>query len=212
MAEEWHNTLSDLSNTNQHLEARLINTMHNWFKDLELNMQQKVEGYKNPDPGAARAQEQLANLTSKFTAIETSQQEIKTFQQKFAEKSAQSVTHIELEARLTKLQDGWNNNLKERFNEYLDYNEETFKRIEKETDRLLDDLENRLGAKITNMEQMMKKQTTDLETRLGSKITSQKIFINTLSEGYQQFTDIKEDLLTKSNLQPEIQNIQPRRK
>ena len=45
MAEEWHNTLSDLSNTNQHLEERLISTMHNWFKDLELKMQQKVEGY-----------------------------------------------------------------------------------------------------------------------------------------------------------------------
>ena len=29
MAEEWHNTLSDLSNTNQHLEERIISTMHN---------------------------------------------------------------------------------------------------------------------------------------------------------------------------------------
>ena len=116
----------------------------------------------------------------------------------------QSVTHIELEARLKKLQDGIKVNnfdkLKESFKESEEENL-------KETDRLLDDLENRLGAKITNMEQMMKKQTTDLETRLGSKITNQKIFINTLSEGYQQFTDIKEDLLTKNNLQPEIQNI-----
>merc|ERR1712060_720055 len=60
---------------------------------------------KNPDPGAARAQEQLANLTSKLTAIETSQQEIKNVQQNLAEKSAQSITQVELEDRLTKLLD-----------------------------------------------------------------------------------------------------------
>ena len=44
---------------------------------------------------------------------------------------------------------------------------------------------------LTDIEQRMKKQTTDLETRLGSKITNQKTLINTLSESYQQFTNIK---------------------
>ena len=63
------------------------------------------------------------------------------------------------------------------------------------------------GKQLTDMEQRMKKQTTDLETRLGSKITNQKTLINALSESYQQFTNIKEDLLTKNNLQGEIQKI-----
>ena len=151
---------------------------------------------KNPDPGAARAQEQLANLTSKFTAIETSQQEIKTVQQKFAEKSAQGVTHIELEARLTKLQDFIKVNnfdkLQERIKENEARTDKDLKSIEEETDRLLQDLENRLGAKITNMEQMMKKQTTDLETKLESRITNSSTQMQAFAEKIEdQFDSLK---------------------
>ena len=109
---------------------------------------------KNPDPGAARAQEQLANLTSKFTAIETSQQEIKNVQQNLAEKSAQSITQVELEDRLTKLQDFIKvknfDRLQERIKENEVRTEKDLKTVEKETDKLLQDLENRLGLKITN--------------------------------------------------------------
>ena len=76
---------------------------------------------KNPDPGAVRAQ---------------------------------GVTHIELEARLTKLQDFIKVNnfdkLQERIKENEVRTEKDLKTVEKETDKLLQDLENRLGLKITN--------------------------------------------------------------
>lgn len=120
-------------------------------------MQQKVEGYLS---GAKNGTDCDDNTENEHSTDHPTGDNL------------EGVTNIKLEARLTKLQDGWNNNLKERFNEYLDYNEETFKKIEKETDRLLDDRENRLEAKITNIEQMTKKQTTDLENRLGLKITN----------------------------------------
>ena len=41
--EHWHNTLSDLSKSSQHLETKITTTMLNSFKDLELKMQQKFE-------------------------------------------------------------------------------------------------------------------------------------------------------------------------
>ena len=75
---------------------------------------------------------------------------------------AQGITHTELEARLTKLQEGWNNGLRKLFHESDEANEKDLKNVEKETDRLLQELENRLEVKITNLEQNMQKQTQDL--------------------------------------------------
>ena len=97
----------------------------------------------------------------------------------------QSVTHIELEARLKKLQDHIKvknfDHLQEHIKENEVITEENLKIIEKNTDRLLDNLETRLGAKI-------KKQTTDLETRLGSKITNLE---QNLSRIEDQFDTLK---------------------
>merc|ERR1712217_28421 len=146
---------------------------------------------KNPDPGAARAQEQLANLTSKLTAIETSQQEIKNFQQKLAEKSAQGITNIELEARLTKLLDFIKVNNFDRLWEIID---KDIKSVEEETDRLLGVREKRLEVKITNLEQNMKKQTKDLETKLGSRIINSSTQMQTVAEKIQdQFDSLKRE-------------------
>ena len=76
MTEEWHKTLSDLSNTNQHLEERVISTMHNWFKDLELKMQQKVEG----------------DLSGAISELVTSE-EVATLKEMAAQHSTVNTTH-----------------------------------------------------------------------------------------------------------------------
>merc|ERR1712217_225712 len=160
---------------------------------------------KNPDPGAARAQEQLANLTSKLTAIETSQQEIKNFQQKLAEKSAQGITNIELEARLTKLLDFIKVNNFDRLWEIID---KDIKSVEEETDRLLGVREKRLEVKITNLEQRMKKHSTDLETKLGSRIINSSTQMQTVAEKLQdQFDSLKreEDTALVEDLEHKIE-------
>merc|ERR1712217_48040 len=160
---------------------------------------------KNPDPGAARAQEQLANLTSKLTAIETSQQEIKNFQQKLAEKSAQGITNIELEARLTKLLDFIKVNNFDRLWEIID---KDIKSVEEETDRLLGVREKRLEVKITNLEQRMKKHSTDLETKLGSRIINSSTQMQTVAEKIQdQFDSLKreEDTALVEDLEHKIE-------
>merc|ERR1712217_415810 len=153
---------------------------------------------KNPDPGAARAQEQLANLTSKFTAIETSQQEIKNVQQKLAEKSAQSVTNTELQDLLRKHHDFIKVNNFDRLLERIEENEveteKDLKNVEKESDRLIQELENRLEVKITNLKQSMKKHTKDLETKLGSKIINSSTQMMTVAEKIQdQFDSLKRE-------------------
>jgi len=148
---------------------------------------------KNPDPGAARAQEQLANLTSKFTAIETSQQEIKNVQQNLAEKSAQSVTQTELQGLLRKHHDFIKVNNFDRLLERIEENEveteKDLKNVEKESDRLIQELENRLEVKITNLQKSMKKQTTDLETKLGSRIINSSAQMQDVAEKIQDQLD-----------------------
>ena len=107
---------------------------------------------------------------------------------------AQGITHTELEARLTKLQEGWNNGLRKLFHESDEANEKDLKNVEKETDRLLQELENRLEVKITNLEQSMKKQTTDLETKLGSRIINSSTQMQTVAEKIQdQFDSLKRE-------------------
>ena len=82
--------------------------------------------------------------------------------------------------------------LQKRIQENDEINEENLKSVEKETDRLRDDLENRLGQRITNLE---------------GSYNNQKTMINALSENQIQFNAIKQDLLTKNNLQDEMHKI-----
>merc|ERR1712217_491686 len=107
---------------------------------------------------------------------------------------AQGITHTELEARLTKLQEGWNNGLWKLFQKSDEANEEDLKNVEKESDRLIQELENRLEVKITNLEQNMKKQTKDLETKLGSRIIDSSTQMMTVAEKIQdQFDSLKRE-------------------
>ena len=121
---------------------------------------------------------------------------------------AQGITHTELEARLTKLQEGWNNGLRKLFHESDEANEKDLKNVEKETDRLLQELENRLEVKITNLKQNMKKQTTDLETKLGSRIINSSTQMQTVAEKIQdQFDSLKreEDTALVEDLEHKIE-------
>ena len=68
--------------------------------------------------------------------------------------------------------------------------------IEEGTDKLLRELEQR-----------MKKEVTDMEARLESKINNRKMVRDALVDGYQKFISMKPDLLTKDNLEVEMQKI-----
>ena len=70
MAEEWHMTLNDLTNTTQGLEEKVTSNVHNWFKDLELKMQQKVEDYLSRAISELVTKEEVANLKG-MAALET---------------------------------------------------------------------------------------------------------------------------------------------
>ena len=70
MAEEWQTTLNDLTNTTQGLEKKVTSNVHNWFKDLELKMQQKVEGYLSGAISELVTKEEVANL-KEMAALET---------------------------------------------------------------------------------------------------------------------------------------------
>ena len=140
-------------------------------------MQQKVEGYLSGAKNCTGCDDNTEKEHSTDNPIGD---------------NLEGVTHIGLEAHLRKLQESWNNHLRELFHESDEANEANLKSVEKETDRLLDEQKTWLGQRITNLE---------------GSYTNQKTLINALSENQTQFDEIKENLLTKSNLQPEIQNI-----
>merc|ERR1712217_185294 len=57
------------------------------------------------------------------------------------------------------------------------------------SDRLIQELENRLEVKITNLKQSMKKHTKDLETKLGSKIINSSVQMQDVAEKLQDQLD-----------------------
>merc|ERR1712217_729754 len=57
------------------------------------------------------------------------------------------------------------------------------------SDRLIQELENRLEVKITNLKQSMKKHTKDLETKLGSKIINSSAQMQDVAEKLQDQLD-----------------------
>jgi len=125
---------------------------------------------------------------------------------------AQGITHTELEARLTKLQDHIKVNNFDRLQEIIKENEartdKDIKSVEEETDRLLGVREKRLEAKITNLEQRMKKHSTDLETKLGSRIINSSTQMQTVAEKIQdQFDSLKreEDTALVEDLEHKIE-------
>ena len=140
---------------------------------------QPVETGKKPDNEAVITQEEFANLISKISAIETSQQEIKTFQQKFAEGS-----------------DGRKRWAKDT-EDHLEKLEKDFDIIEDWTTQEISALEIRLGSKITSIEQSLSKLEHQFKNfNLDSFITDLGETQTTVDDVQQSFKDLKLKLET----------------